>query len=230
MTAGISYSLNIPVGTYSLSFDLSGFKKAVRRSIALDVNQVITLNMTMQLGQNAGSRRRHCRGSPGRYQQYAARGGRQQSLSERTCLSTPATATSSCSCSRECNRSWDQAAERFMVAIARAPCPSMVAVIVPTISASTAATQTINSSICRRFSLHRIAIEEFRVITNTFDAEYGRNSGAVVNVVTKSGTNQWHGNVYEYFRNKVLNAQGYFKTVEAAVQPESVWRNVRWTN
>ena len=58
------------------------------------------------------------------------------------------------------------------------------------------------------------AIEEFRVISNTFDAEYGRNSGAVVNVITKSGTNQWHGNMYEYFRNKVLNAQGYFNTVK----------------
>src|ERR1019366_222954 len=43
---------NVPVGTYTLSFDLKGFKKAVRRSIALDVNQVITLNMTMQLGGN----------------------------------------------------------------------------------------------------------------------------------------------------------------------------------
>ena len=54
------------------------------------------------------------------------------------------------------------------------------------------------------------SIEEFRVITNTFDAEYGRNSGAVVNVITKSGTNQLHGNVYEFFRNKVLNSKGYF--------------------
>jgi len=52
------------------------------------------------------------------------------------------------------------------------------------------------------------SIEEFRVLTNTFDAEYGRNSGAVVNVVTKSGTNAFHGNVYEFFRNKVLNATG----------------------
>src|SRR5438876_391084 len=58
------------------------------------------------------------------------------------------------------------------------------------------------------------SIQEFRVITNTFDAEYGRNSGAVVNVVTKSGTNQFHGNVYEYFRNKVLNARGYFDSVK----------------
>ncbi|MBS1850654.1 MAG: TonB-dependent receptor [Acidobacteria bacterium] len=53
------------------------------------------------------------------------------------------------------------------------------------------------------------SIEEFRVLTNTFDAEYGRNSGAVVNVVTKSGTNQFHGNVYEFFRNTVLNSHSF---------------------
>ena len=58
------------------------------------------------------------------------------------------------------------------------------------------------------------SIQEFRVITNTFDAEYGRNSGAVVNVVTKGGTNQFHGDVYEYFRNKVLNSRGYFDTIK----------------
>ena len=58
------------------------------------------------------------------------------------------------------------------------------------------------------------SIQEFRVLTNTFDAEYGRNSGSVVNVVTKSGTNQWHGDVYEFFRNKVLNSKGYFNTTK----------------
>jgi Carboxypeptidase regulatory-like domain/TonB-dependent Receptor Plug Domain len=54
------------------------------------------------------------------------------------------------------------------------------------------------------------AIEEFRVLTNTFDAEYGRNSGSIVNVVTKSGTNNIHGDVYEFFRNSVLNTKGFF--------------------
>jgi Carboxypeptidase regulatory-like domain/TonB dependent receptor len=54
------------------------------------------------------------------------------------------------------------------------------------------------------------AIEEFRVITNTFDAEYGRNSGSVVNVVTKSGTNSLHGDFYEFLRNQALNSKGYF--------------------
>ncbi|MFZ0735521.1 MAG: TonB-dependent receptor [Candidatus Acidiferrales bacterium] len=54
------------------------------------------------------------------------------------------------------------------------------------------------------------AIEEFRVITNTFDAEYGRNSGSIVNVVTKSGTNEVHGDMYEFLRNNIFNDRGYF--------------------
>ena len=53
------------------------------------------------------------------------------------------------------------------------------------------------------------SIEEFRVIANSFDAEYGRNSGAVVNVVTKSGTNDFHGSFYEFFRNDVLNSHPF---------------------
>lgn len=57
-------------------------------------------------------------------------------------------------------------------------------------------------------------IEEFRVLTNTFDAEYGRNSGSVVNVVTKGGTNQFHGDAYEFFRNRVLNTRGFFDTAK----------------
>ena len=74
------------------------------------------------------------------------------------------------------------------------------------------------------------SIEEFRVLTNTFDAEYGRNSGAVVNVVTKSGTNNFHGNVYEFFRNKVLNSAGSPGHRETGLQAEPVRRHLRWAN
>ena len=72
------------------------------------------------------------------------------------------------------------------------------------------------------------AIEEFRVLTNTFDAEYGRNSGSVVNVVTKSGTNAVHGDFYEFLRNNALNTRGYFDRRGGAVlQAESVRRHHR---
>ncbi len=53
------------------------------------------------------------------------------------------------------------------------------------------------------------SIEEFRLITNSFDAEYGKFSGAVVNAITKSGTNGVHGDVFEFWRNDKLDANGY---------------------
>ena len=54
------------------------------------------------------------------------------------------------------------------------------------------------------------ALQEFSVQTNSFSAQYGGNAGAVVNVVTKSGTNAWHGDVFEFVRNRVFNARNYF--------------------
>lgn len=53
------------------------------------------------------------------------------------------------------------------------------------------------------------ATEEFKVQTNTYDAQYGRTGGGVVNVSLKSGTNQLHGNVYYYLRNDKLNANAF---------------------
>lgn len=54
------------------------------------------------------------------------------------------------------------------------------------------------------------ALEEFSVLTNNFSAEYGRNSGAVVNAVTKSGTNHFHGSLWEFLRNDALDARSFF--------------------
>ena len=54
------------------------------------------------------------------------------------------------------------------------------------------------------------AIQEFKIQTSTYDASFGRNPGANVNVVTKSGTNQLHGSLFEFFRNEALNANDFF--------------------
>src|ERR1700722_20125406 len=53
-------------------------------------------------------------------------------------------------------------------------------------------------------------IAEFKIQTSSYDAGYGRNPGANVNVVTKSGTNDFHGTAFEFFRNTVLNANDFF--------------------
>ena len=54
------------------------------------------------------------------------------------------------------------------------------------------------------------SIEEFRVLTNNFDAEYGNHSGGIVNVVTKSGGNDLHGSAFEFLRNTSLDARNFF--------------------
>jgi outer membrane receptor protein involved in Fe transport len=65
------------------------------------------------------------------------------------------------------------------------------------------------------------AVAEVRVISN-FEPEYGRNAGAVVNIVTKSGTNRLHGTAAEYFRNSALDARNYFNPVS---QPKAPFHN-----
>ena len=60
------------------------------------------------------------------------------------------------------------------------------------------------------------AIAEFRIVTNNFDAEYGEYSGGQISVVTKSGTNELHGGVFEFLRNTDLDARNYFSPTRGA--------------
>lgn len=62
-------------------------------------------------------------------------------------------------------------------------------------------------------------IQEFKVQTALYDASSGRNGGANVNVVTKSGTNEIHGNIYHFFRNEALNANEFFRNRQGLPKP-----------
>jgi hypothetical protein len=204
---------DLPVGTYSLTFDLAGFKKSVRHGIALDVNQVITLNMTMQLGAA---------------QEVV------DVTSEAPLVDTSSTQLGAVVNNRSVNELPLNARDTYQFLQLQPGVQSQLGSSGSTFYGSgDAGAVSVNGGRGRanNFSVNGgdandafvnlptvqptpDAIEEFRVISNTFDAEYGRNSGAVVNVITKSGTNHWHGDIYEYFRNTILNAQGYFNTVK----------------
>src|SRR5437899_3567881 len=62
------------------------------------------------------------------------------------------------------------------------------------------------------------AVQEFRLITNGFDAEYGRFSGALMNAITKSGTNKIHGAAFEFLRNDKMDSRGFFDTGKGALK------------
>lgn len=70
-------------------------------------------------------------------------------------------------------------------------------------------------------------VSEFKVDNSTYSAEYGRNSGAIVNIATRSGTNQYHGEVFEFLRNNALDARNFFNTrltTTGAPNPQSSFK------
>src|SRR6202021_929154 len=63
------------------------------------------------------------------------------------------------------------------------------------------------------------SVQEFKIQTNAFTAQYGWSSGNVVNVVSKSGTNKFHGDVFEFYRNSALDANSYFNNHNGTAKP-----------
>src|SRR5438477_2161031 len=72
-------------------------------------------------------------------------------------------------------------------------------------------------------------VQEFKVVTNNVPAEYGNYAGGVINLTTKSGSNTFHGAAYEYFRYKVLNANGFFSNRQGLNRPPLVQNQFGFT-
>jgi hypothetical protein len=70
-----------------------------------------------------------------------------------------------------------------------------------------------------RATFSQEAIREFQVLTNSYSAEFGKASGGVVNIVTKSGTNAFHGNAFFYYRDEALNAKDHFEKFDVFGDP-----------
>ena len=73
------------------------------------------------------------------------------------------------------------------------------------------------------------AIQEVQTLRGTYLAEYGRSASSQVNVVTKSGTNSLHGSAYEFFRNDIFNANGYFGNLSALQRPKLRYNDFGYT-
>jgi len=199
-------------GTYRLEFEQPGFKRNIQRDVLVELNQVVTLNAILQVGTQL---------------EIVVVSG------EAPLVDTTTTQLGAIINNRSMNELPLNARDSYQFLQLQPGVQSQLGSSASTLyGGDSAGSVSVNGGRGRanNFSVNGgdandqfvnaatvqpspDAIEEFRMITNTFDAEYGRNSGAVVNVVTKSGSNTFHGNVYEYFRNKVLNAQGYFNTV-----------------
>ena len=208
---------NVPVGDYAVQYVASGFKENLLHHVTVTLNQVLTLNQTMQLGQK---------------QEVV------DVTSEAPIVDTTSTQLGAVMDERSVKELPLNTRDTYQLLQLQ---PGVMSNVGGSNSVAYGSDQagvvSVNGGRGRsnNFNVNGgdandlfanlptvqpnpDSIEEFRVLTNTFDAEYGRNSGAVINVVTKSGTNSWHGSTYEFFRNKVLNAQGYFNTFKPDFQ------------
>src|SRR6266498_5525242 len=186
-------------GNYHVEYVLQGFKKYVRANVTLEVNQVLTLNATLQ---------------PGATQETV------EVTAEAPLVDTTSTQLGAVVNDRAVSQLPLNARDTYQLLQLQPGVQSQVGSDLfygsdraGVVSVNGGRGRSNNFSVNGGDSNDQFvnlpavqptpdSIEEFRVLTNTFDAEYGRNSGAVVNVVTKSGTNQLHGNFYEFFRNK----------------------------
>jgi len=196
----------VPVGTYRMEFDLTGFKKNVQRSVSVDLNAVLTVNSVLQIGETRET---------------------VDVTSEAPIVDTTSTQLGAIMDSKQVSQLPLNSRDTYQL-LQLQPGVQGVGGSDLFYGSNTAGAVSVNGGRGRsnNFSVNGgdgndlfvngpaiqpspDSISEFRVLSNTFDAEYGRNSGAVINVVTKSGTNQWHGSAYEFFRNKVLDSKGY---------------------
>jgi hypothetical protein len=198
--------IEVPVGTYEINAIGKGFKKYARKGVVLDLNEVITVDITLQIG--AASDVVEVTGAPPVVDTTSTQLG--AVVNERASTQLPLNQRDVYQLLQLQPGVQSQLGNDLFFGSDRA------GVVTVNGGRGRANNYSVNGGDGNDLFVNLPAvqpspdsIEEFKVITNNFDAEYGRNSGAVVNVVTKSGTNELHGSFYEFFRNDVLNAKAF---------------------
>jgi Carboxypeptidase regulatory-like domain len=218
-TSGEYVFLVVPVGTYEVDVEQPGFKRYVHKGIMLNLNQVLSLDITLQVG--ATKQVVEVSGAPPVVDTSSTQLG--AVMNDRAVSELPLNLRNTYALLQLQPGVSSQFGSSDTVFFG-ADNPGVVSV---NGGRGRANNYTVNGGDGNDLFVNLPAIQpspdaidEFRVLTNTFDAEYGRNSGSVVNVVTKSGTNNFHGDVYEYFRNTVLNANTFFNKAGGVSAPD----------
>lgn len=199
--------LEVPVGTYEIDVNQTAFKKYVRKGIVVDLNQIVSVDVSLQVG--TASETVEVTGAPPLVDTTSTQLG--AVVGERAVSELPLAQRDTYQLLQL------QPGVQSQLGVDNLYGSDRAGVVSVNGGRGRDNNFTVNGGDGNDQFANLPAIQpspdsiaEFRVLTNTFDAEYGRNSGAVVNVVTKSGSNQLHGNLYEFFRNKDLNAKGFF--------------------
>jgi hypothetical protein len=207
--------LEVPVGNYEIDVNQTGFKKFVRKDVQVNLNEVLGVDIVLQVG--GATETVEVTGAPPIIDTSSTQLG--AVVDERSVTQLPLNARDTYQLLQLQPGVQSQIGNDLFYGSNRA------GVVTVNGGRGRANNYTINGGDGNDLFANiptvqpsPDTIEEFKVITNNFDAEYGRNSGSVVNVVTKSGSNAFHGDFYEFFRNKDLNSKGFYDTIK----PDSI--------
>jgi Carboxypeptidase regulatory-like domain/TonB dependent receptor len=209
----------IEAGVYQVTVEHPGFKKAVQRDITLEINQNGRLDVTLELGQT--SEVVEVNAAAPQIDTTGAVLGKVES--ERRLSDLPIL-----------DRENGTLSLGLLQAGVFAPDPDDGSGNPFSVSGQRSESLTfyVDGADNTDFLSNRIvenpiadAVQEFKILTNNYDAQFGRTSGGIVNQVIKSGTNTFHGDVFEYWRNDILNANDFFLN-GAGVPRSSFKRNL----
>ncbi|HMD31773.1 MAG TPA: carboxypeptidase regulatory-like domain-containing protein, partial [Candidatus Acidoferrales bacterium] len=194
----------LPAGTYTVTASAKGFKKAAK-AVNLLVGQAATLDVTLQVGETST--------------QVTVEANTEVTEPTRTQISTVIQERQIESLPVNGREFIDFALLSPAVQIGDTTSGSTDVIVEPVTKLSFAgqnihfnfiavdgADDISTVSGIQRGTPPQDSVQEFRVINTNYTTDFGRAVGGIVNIITKSGTNQWHGSLYEYFRNDVLDA------------------------
>lgn len=211
--AGRYIILGLPPGTYKLSAEASGFQKYSHSAFALEVQQQATIDVELRVGQISTSV--EVEGTAPLLDATSATLG--QVIQNRYIQELPLMARNpytlayltpgivGASGAAPGTNGSAGGATNFSAVGTRT---STADVMLDGVSVTGAEQNSGITAVLHTPSVE--AVQEFKVQTSYFSAEFGNTGGAIINMVTKSGTNQFHGNGYAYFRDSVLNANSFF--------------------
>ncbi len=206
-------------GTYSVSAEITGFKKFLQEGIVLQVNQVARIDISLQVGQIADT----VQVSASAPLLEADTSSRGSVIDQKKIVDLPLN-----------GRDYNQLA---LLSPGVLPGTPRLAAVNFKGVLNVNGNRTFNNvflldgvdniSYSNSFRGENVqmvqpsveALQEFKIQTNAYSAEFGRSSGAVVNATIKSGTNNLHGSLYEFLRNDVLDANNFFSNALGAPKP-----------
>ncbi len=208
--AGLYAFPSLPVGTYSIKVEAAGFKVLTRSGVVLQVGTPIVSDMTLEVGTAAESIQVSAEGE--NVQTSSATVG--NVVTQKAIVDLPLNGRNPLNLLIYEPGVVQRSGGTVSVNGARS------AAVNVTIDGIEANESTNPNPVNNIFRLNPDNVQEFKVTTSNPNAEEGRNSGANVNIATRSGTNEFHGSAFEFFRNTALNAQEFFSNAQGAPKPE----------